>query len=510
MSDITVQKKNESFLSIRCDLGIAMELSEAFMFEVPGAKFQPAFKRGIWDGKIRLFNLGKRTLPVGLFHKLKEFGEQRNYSICLENSEKYGSPDDCYPVSKQDVAKYVESLDLHGSGNKVTVRDYQLDGIWTALNKQRGILNSATGSGKSLMLYSICRYMTEVLKIRVLIIVPTISLTSQLKSDFDDYSSNVDWSADDNVHTITAGVSKNIDKPIVISTFQSIYKMPADWYNGTSGEGMQGFGAIICDEGHKIQSKTIAGIYEIATEVKYKLACTGSVHDTKCHILTMQGLTGKVYDIATTKKLIDDKQLVPLDIKVIVLDYDKEICSAMSKVDYETEIKFITTNTKRNKFISNLSIKCVGTTLVLFRYIDQGKVLFNTITDKVADTRKVYFIDGSVTGEDRETIRSTANFEGNSIIVASMATFSTGVNLPSIENIIFAHPFKSKITGLQSIGRGLRLKTGKTKCVLFDISDNMTHKRYVNTVYSHLGDRLDMYTNAGFDFNITHIPFVGA
>lgn len=504
MSDMIISKLNESFLKIDCQSDIAYELSESFMFEVPGFKFMPAYRQGRFDGKIRLFNLGKRTFPVGLFEKLIEFCEQRNYTYSVESVNGYSAPGSESGISYQTIVDYVTELNLHGGGAPVTVRDYQIEGIHVALNKQRAIILSSVGSGKSLMLYVICRYVTEILKQRVLIIVPTISLTSQMKSDFADYSSADKWSADEKIHLITAGISKDIEKPIVISTFQSIYKMPAEWFNGNDKN--LGFGAIICDEGHKIQSATIAGIYEKATEVKFKLACTGTVHDMKCHVLSMQGLTGPVYDIASTKKLIENKQLVPLEIKSLVLDYDDAVCKAISKSEYEDEIKFIASNTKRNNFIANLALSCKGTTLVLYRFVDiQGKPLYNKLSDKTSE-RPVYFINGDVKGEDREEIRLIANKE-DSIIVASYGVFSAGVNLPAIENIIFAHPFKSKITGLQSIGRGLRLKAGKTKCTLFDIADNMAYRKTINNTYRHFGERLKMYTIAGFTFNITHIPF---
>ena len=499
MSDMIISKLNESFLKVKCDTDLAMEISEAHTFEVPGFRFMPSYKQGRFDGKIRLFNMGKRTFPVGLIEKLFEFCEQRGYTYSVESTNVYSAPGSTAGISYDTVVEYVTKLDLHGGGKPVQVRDYQLEGIHVALDKQRGILLSATGSGKSMILYSFCRYVTEVINQRVLIIVPTISLTSQMKGDFTDYSSNVQWCADNNIHLITAGSSKNTDKSIVISTFQSIYKMPAEWFND--------FGAIVCDEGHKINSDTIAAIYEKATEVKYKLACTGTVHDMKCHILKMQGLTGPVYDIASTKKLIENKQLVPLEIKALVLDYDDTVCKAISKSDYDDEIKFIASNSRRNNFIANLAVSCKGTTLVLYRFVDiQGKPLYNKISDKLGSSRPVHFINGDVKGDVREEMRLSAN-ETDSIIVASYGVFAAGVNLPAIENIIFAHPFKSKITGLQSIGRGLRLKEGKTKCTLFDIADNMGYKKTINNTYRHFGDRLKMYTVAGFTFTITHIPF---
>lgn len=492
MSDIIIKKLNESFLKIECDNDIAYELSEAFTFEVKSAKFSPLYKAGVWDGKIHVFNLGKRTMPYGLLEEVKQFGIERSYSVI--NEVEYTSS----TLSLDDIIEYTNTLGLSTRTPSITVRDYQYNGIYTALKNKRGILCAATGAGKSLILGVICRYITEVLQLKVLIIVPTIGLTTQLKSDFADYFDHTGWSADDNVHCISAGVDKNVSKPITISTFQSIYKMNPSWLNQ--------FGCMIADEAHKVIAKTITGIFEKATEVEYKLGCTGTLHDMKCDMLVMKGITGPVYDIASTAKLIENKQLSPLNIKAIVLNYSKETCKLMKKVEYEDEIKFIITNSARNNFIAKLAMKCEGTTLVLFRFVDmQGLPLYNLISNRSAD-RNIHYIDGGVKGSERETIRNAANL-ADDIVVASFASFATGTNLPAIRNIIFAHPGKSPITILQAIGRGLRLFEGKEACNLYDISDNLTTGKTPNTTYRHLGDRLKTYTQTGFKFNIIEVPF---
>jgi superfamily II DNA or RNA helicase len=219
----------------------------------------------------------------------------------------------------------------------------------------------------------------------------------------------------------------------------------------------------------------------------------------------MKGIAGDVHEIATTSTLIENKQLVPLTIKAIILNHPDHVALAMKKVDYETEIKYIVNIENRNKFVAKLATQCKGTTLVLFRFIDQGTKLYDLISEKATD-RNVHYIDGGVTGKDRELIRKNAN-TADDIIVASYSVFSTGVNLPAIENIIFAHPAKSAITIVQSIGRGLRLKDGKDKCTLYDISDNMTYKKKANISYRHLGDRLGTYTKNGFTYTIVNVDF---
>lgn len=490
---IKISKLNESYLHVECEPDIAREISDAFTFEAAGYKFSPLYKAGRWDGLIRLFHLGKRTMPLGLVEDLKLFGSERGYTIedTIRTTQER--------LELSDVVEYTNSLGFSTRAVPIAVRDYQYEGIYQALRNKRGILLSPVASGKSLLLGTICRYLTDVLKLRVLIVVPTIGLTTQMKSDFADYFSHTGWDADSEVHCITAGVDKSINKPITISTFQSIYKMDSKWLNQ--------FGAIIADEAHRVIAKTITGIFEKATEVEYKLGCTGTLHDMKCNLLAMKGITGPVYEITTTKELILSKQLVPLDIKVVVLNYPLATCKLMKKVQYEDEINFICSNLKRISFVANLALKCVGTTLVLFRFVDKmGIPLYNLIKERSKTDRPIYYIDGGVTGTDREDIRIDSNSE-DSLIIASQPTMSTGINLPAIENLIFAHPTKSSITVIQSIGRGLRLKEGKSKCTLFDISDKFSFGKNVNTTYRHLGERLSTYTNQGFTFKIINVDF---
>jgi len=197
--------------------------------------------------------------------------------------------------------------------------------------------------------------------------------------------------------------------------------------------------------------------------------------------------------------------LVPLKIKGIILKYPDDICKAFKKVEYEDEIGWITTNKSRDKFIRNLSNSCVGTTLILFRFKEHGRNLYNII--KLSNPeRKVFFIDGDIKPSEREQIRIDGNGE-DCIIVASYGVFSTGINLPGIENVIIAHPVKSKLTYLQSIGRGLRLKLGKEFCRLFDIGDNLTWKSKVNHTFRHFGERMNLLTSEGHDFDIVNVNF---
>ena len=110
-----------------------------------------------------------------------------------------------------------------------------------------------------------------------------------------------------------------------------------------------------------------------------------------------------------------------------------------------------------------------GNTLVLFQLVEKhGEVLYTMMKDQL--DKNVVFIHGGVETDVREVIRETAEKINDLVIVASYGTYSTGINIKNLHNIVFASPSKSPIRVLQSIGRGLRKGVDKNEVKLFDIS----------------------------------------
>lgn len=497
--EIVVYKLNEATLKVLGYQSVLMEISESFSFLTDGYKFSTLYKQGRWDGYIRLFNLGKRELPSGLFNELLKVCDSRGYRVRVEGNPDadIGTPYDVGQVTETEIKEYVDSLNLHTHGEKMDVYDYQYRAVYESLYREKCILRAATSAGKSMMIYSIARYITEVLDGKMLILVPSVGLTNQFKNDFKDYSSVNGYDVESNVHLISAGEVKKTKKPITISTFQSLKDIEPDYFNQ--------FSCILTDEGHKITADSFKKIYGNATQTRYRLACTGTLQELKCNLLQMKGLTGDVVEIVSAKELIDAGRAVPLKIKAIQLNYDEATCKAMSKVDYDGELEWLLSNPNRNRFLSKLAVSTKGTTLVLFEEEDHGKALYDLIKS-LEKTRHVFFINGKVKGKKREEIRLLAN-EEDAIIVCSLGTTSTGINLPSIENIIYGHPTKGAIRYLQTIGRGIRLKAGKLFCRFYDIGDNLTYKKKQNNTFRHFGIRMEHLSSEGHEFEIVMVPF---
>lgn len=484
-------------MNIDCDYGIANELSDFFSFLVPGYKFMPAYKNKVWDGKIRLFDIQKMELPVGLFPFLAEFAKPRKYKVEVEHNNYYGRPDAQADVNPDDIMKFIRTLNLESRGKPIGIRDYQLKAVCEGLHRKRTVLISPTGSGKSLIIYCLAQQYLSNLRTagrQVLIIVPTTSLVEQMYADFKDYGMPVE----DCVHRIYGGRDTKSDKEIIISTWQSIYKLPAPWFKK--------FGAVFGDECHGFKSKSLTTIMNKCVEAEYRWGTTGTLDGSQTHELVLQGLFGKIYNVTTTKKLQDENTLAKLNINVLLLKYSEDIRQNWGKQTYQAEIDFIVKNEQRNKLIKNLTIDLDGNTLVLFNYVDKhGKPLFEMIRNAAHEKRKVFFVSGETDTSDREAIRKIVETQKNAIIVASLGTFSTGINIRNLHNIVFASPSKSQIRVLQSIGRALRKSDDGSIAKLYDIADDLHHKGRKNYTLLHAAERIKMYSKQEFNYKIYEI-----
>lgn len=502
MSDLKIKKKNEAYLHIECERGIAEELGDHFSFYVDGHKHMPKYKAGIWDGKIRLFNYQTSTIYAGLYSDVIEFCSANHYTFELVDSPAYGLPNVETTIEPEDLAEFVKELPLHSRGEELTVRDYQMSAAYKALKHKRKTIISPTGSGKSLVQYIICRYLLEQ-GLRGIIIVPTTQLVHQMASDFVDYSSeDEDWNAEENTTKIMGGYAKTPKTPITVSTWQSVSKLPPVFWNNN-------FDFIIVDECHTAKGKEITSILEKATDVSYRIGFTGTLDKSKTNQMVIRGLFGDVTKVASTKKLMDEGHLSAISIKAIVLKYGKDTKALFAKnKDYKTEVDWLIANERRNKFIRNLALSLEGNTLILFTYVENhGEILYNMIKEKAGE-RKVFFIHGGVDSTERNDIREIMEKHNNCITIASSGTFAAGVNVRQIHNAIFASPTKSAIRVVQSIGRGLRLSQGKEKFNLFDIADSLNvSKTKRNFTYGHFIERLSIYAEQEFPYKIVEVDF---
>ena len=490
MSNLLIHELDEVYVKFECEKSLAQELSDYFTFYVPGPQFSPAFKSKFWDGKIRLADLRTFTIYRGLVPYIKKFCSERNYSIAVDDKVSITEN-----FSLIEAVEFIKTLNLPES---IELRDYQLQSFVHAVRNKRIMILSPTGSGKSLILYIILRYLQEADFKKGLLIVPTTSLVEQMYSDFVSYG----YDAESNVHRQYAGKEKSTDKLLTIVTWQSIYKYPKEYF--------EQFDFVLGDESHLYKAKSLTSIMTGLTNASYRIGCTGTLDGTQTHKLVLEGLFGPVYQATTTKQLIDNKQLADFKIKCLILKYPEHICKMSRQWDYNTEKDYIVLNKARNDFIKNLTLSLEGNTLILFQLVEKhGKDLYNSIKD-AAGKWHVFFVCGGTDVEIRESIRSITEKQNDAIIVASYGTFSTGVNIRNLHNIIFASPSKSRVRNLQSIGRGLRIGDNKTEATLFDIADDFRIGKHANYTLKHFIERVKIYDDEKFNYKFYNIELKNA
>ena len=464
---VTVSKVDECFLKVDCpDDGLAKDLHEFFSFKVPGAKFMPSYKNKWWDGKVYLFSMKTRKIYIGLLPYIDEFCRERGYDFKGVHDVLGKKQRNNGPISIED---WISVLDL-----PFEPRDYQLEAFKTAVQYGRQLLLSPTASGKSLIIYMLARYYD----MKTVIIVPTTSLVEQMTKDFEEYGYK------ERVCKIYHG-QEVFDAPITITTWQSFAKAPK--------EVMQSFDVVIGDEAHLFKANVLKGILEKMKNTAIRIGCTGTLDGTEVHRLQLEGLFGPVKKVVSTAQLMEEGTIANLSIDVLVLKHPK-----VKLANYQEEMDYLVSNDSRNEFICNLVYSLKGNTLVLFQYVEKhGVLLHDKMTCRLG--KQLHYVYGGTDVTDREEVRTLVEKSSDNVILASYGTFSTGVNIKKIDNIVFASPSKSRIRNLQSIGRGLRKGEGKDSMRLFDIADNIGGNNYT---LNHLKERINIYNEESFSYEI--------
>jgi superfamily II DNA or RNA helicase len=476
---------NETFLRIDAEESIQYELNDYFSFYALNYKFDPRYKAHCWDGKIKLHHLNDHSLPVGLYPRLLEFARSRNYQIQQQNI--FGQE----KIEQSSVDDYIRYLNLSHNGIPIIPRDTQPLYIRSALQNKRILLVSPVASGKSLLIYCISRYFLEK-NMKGLLITPRANLVEQMWDDFKDYSELNGWQIEQHCQKLYSGFSKNLVMPLTISTWQSCATLPTAIF--------EQFQFVIYDEVHLSKATISSKIMKNCVNAFIRIGTTGTISDEKVNKLQLEALFGPVVQYTTTRQEIDKKQLSNMKVNCIVLNYPEELCKQIRGFDYQKEIKFIVHNEKRNKFICNLAENCKGNTLVLTQFRDKHvEVIYKLLGQKNLN-RSIYKIHGNVPIPDRLIIQNKLDSENDAILVATIGVLQLGANIPSIANIIFASPYKSKTVIIQSIGRGLRLDEAKEMLNVYDISDNLNYKSKKKTGMKHLTERIKLYVAEGFDF----------
>ena len=467
---VIIEKINETYVRISAEESTLKEIDYQFRYHSKDYKFDKRFRAHTWNGYIHLFSTTNHTFLIGILPELVAFLKKSNYEYKIKG--KFETEE----FSEIEAIDFIKTLNIP---DKYEVRDYQLKYFIKGVRNRRMVGISPTASGKSLLMYLFFRYFNK----KTLIVVPTIQLVSQMFSDFKDYGYEGD------AHLIMEGETRKTDKQLIISTYQSIYDETRTWFDSMK--------VILGDEVHTFQAKTLKKMMLKTTNTPVKIGVSGTLSTDELSNMTIKGLFGPICKFISTKQLIERGFSSPLYIKILKLKYLNSIYRDNSiKVDYQDEIAYILNLPERIRFLSNLAVSLKGNTFVMIRHKNHGKAIYDEILKKA--TVPVYYIDGSYSGEERVELIKKIEQHEDSITICS-TIFSTGINILRLNNLIFAHPAKSRIRVLQTLGRGLRKMKLKTHLMVFDIADDLIDS-VENTTLLHMKERRAIYEEEEFPF----------
>jgi len=483
---IYLNKVNEVYFRLDLSPSQAMELKEHLSFYANNYKYHPQFKAGFWNGKIYMFNTRDKLLPIGLLPHFVTFCTQFKYIFVFnfDRTKEFGSN-----LVEDRFDKFIEAI--FPADCNFYPRYYQQEGIFKALTNKRGILQLPTGSGKSLVQYSIIRYLLACSE-KILLIVPTVALVTQMFSDFKEYG----WDDIESHCCLVYAGQKIEDKSLVISTWQSIYNKSSNFFKP--------FTALMIDECHLASGMSISNVSRNCINAHYRIGVTGTMPKDDASKYTILGHLGPILYTLDAKTLIDEGVLSKIEIRNVIVKYPSQMC--YKRKDYQEEITDILSCSSRNKTLDYIlnKVQDKSNILILVQRIEHLKIVRDYIVDN-HQKYDVYEIYGDTSPEDKELIRKNMEISENAIIVSTFSSFSTGLNVKRLHHVLFYSSYKSEIKILQSIGRGLRTHETKDKVVIWDVVDDIRYqynKKLVNNYsYNHWKNfRLSYYEEQRFDY----------
>ena len=485
MVDIIIEKNNESYAHLQCSEEINHEINNLFSAFAPGYRWNPRYKHHLWDGKITAYSPITQLLPIGLVDNLINWCKKKNYSYKLQFFDNYKDE-----IDKELLEKEINNHLING----YKIRDYQLNAVHAALTNKKGMILSCTGSGKSLMIYSIFKYLLEKRKARrLLLIVPSTMLVEQMYTDFKDYG----WKDIDlEIEMLYSGKKPTFKAPVLISTWQSLDKQDKSFFEKYDG--------IIVDEAHQAKASVLSRIVKCAFNAEYKIGTTGTLPAELSDQLLINGVLGNVVFELKSRELIDRGFLSKMTIATIYLRYPTDFIKENKDRNYPEEVKMVEEYDNRNKVLNFVIDHTPATNNMLIlvthrQHLDSIKEYLQ----KSYPNRKVSIINGSIKAKEREDIRTGIENEDGTLLVATYKTMSTGVNIPKLHAVMLYSNSKSRIQVLQSIGRGLRKHNMKNKVIIYDIVDDLSYqtrtgKTKKNYCMQHYDERYAFYKEQEF------------
>jgi len=465
------------------DLDTRKALVKKFKYEDPTARYRPSYKLGRWDGAISFFGLGGTTY-LSMLPQVLEYLEAKNYYIEVEDHRRPVQLD--FPEVFEDFWGDQTWPEGHRfAGDKIRLRDDQVEVVNKFLENPQCIQEIATGFGKTITTATLAKICEKYG--RTITIVPNKSLVEQTEEDF------INCQLDVGVYY---GDRKDLNKTHTICTWQSLNILDKKSKDSsrdseliTLAELLDGVATVMVDEVHMAKADVLKTLLtHNLSNAPIRWGLTGTVPKEEHEFQALRASLGEVVHRVAAHELQEKGVLSNCHVNIIQTAEWKEFGS------YPEELKYLVTDETRLEFIANLinDISATGNTLVLVDRIECGKFLTEKLTDSV-------FISGAVKTKDRKESYDEIKTATNKIIVATYGVAAVGINIPRIFNLVLVEPGKSFVRVIQSIGRGIRKAEDKDHVEIWDITSQCKYSK------RHLTERKKFYKDAKYPFSITKV-----
>ena len=466
------------------EVDIRRKLSNALKFEVPYARYMPQYKLGRWDGKGAFFGLGGTgyvnhldTITKVLHKQGIEIAdiEDRRHTIYLSfdtiTADYWG--DKTWPKGHP------------AEGEKIRLRDYQVEVINNFLENPQSLQEVATGAGKTIITATLSN-LTETYG-RSLVIVPNKSLVTQTEEDY------INCGLDVGVYF---GDRKELGKTHTICTWQSLNILDKKFKDGSAvlslAEFLEDVSTIIIDEVHQAKAEVLKKLLtQNLRNAPIRWGLTGTIPKESFEFESIHASIGPVIGQVTAKELQDKGVLSNCHVNII------QMIDTVVHRDYQSELKYLVTNDSRLEYMASVlnKIKGSGNTLILVDRISAGEKLQKLIPGSS-------FVKGDVKLKDRKEAYDEINEGTNHVVIATYGVAAVGINIPRIFNLVLIEPGKSFVRVIQSIGRGVRKAKDKDFVQIWDLTSTCKFAK------RHLTQRKKFYKEAQYPFTIEKVDWL--
>ena len=467
------------------DVDVRRKLANALKFEVPYAKYMPQYKLGRWDGKVAFFGIGG-TGYVNHLDTVVSILQKENVEIADIVDQRQSIQLNFKPVTE----RYWADQDVcwpeghPAAGEEIVLRDYQVEAINNFLENPQSLQQIATGAGKTITTATLS-HISEPYG-RSLVIVPNKSLVEQTEEDY------VNCGLDVGVYF---GDRKQLGKTHTICTWQSLNILDKKTKDGSAvlslAEFLEGVSTIIIDEVHQAKAEVLKKLLtQNLRNAPIRWGLTGTIPKEKFEFESIHASIGPVIGHITAKELQDKGVLAECHVNVV------QMIDVVEHRDYQSELKYLVTDTKRLEYIGNLlnTVSQSGNTLILVDRISAGQQLADLIPGST-------FVSGTVKVKDRKETYDEIKEGTNKVIIATYGVAAVGLNIPRIFNLVLIEPGKSFVRVIQSIGRGVRKAKDKDFVQIWDLTSTCKYAK------RHLTQRKKFYKEAQYPFTIEKVEW---